>query len=41
MRQEEACRVLCATLTDAEYAYAVGRAGEDVFERVYGIRYTR
>lgn len=32
---------LLNTLTDAEYAYAVGKVGEDVWERVYGIRYSR
>lgn len=32
---------LLHTLSDAEYAYAVGKAGEDVWERVYGIRYSR
>lgn len=28
-------------LTDAEYAYAVQRGGEDYFERAYGLRYQR
>jgi len=37
----EPCRALCSSLTDAEYAYAVERAGEGVFERVYGIEYGR
>ena len=32
---------LCASLTDEEYAYAIERGGEDVFERVYGIEYQR
>lgn len=40
-RYPEACRTLCASLTDAEYAYAVEKAGEDVFSRVYGITYGR
>jgi 5-methylcytosine-specific restriction endonuclease McrA len=35
------CRALCASLTDAEYAYAVEKVGEDVFERIYGIEYER
>ncbi len=33
--------LLCEQLTDAEYGYAVGKLGEDVWERCYGIRYTR
>jgi 5-methylcytosine-specific restriction endonuclease McrA len=41
MREPEACRTLCASLTDAEYAYAVEKVGEGVFERVYGIKYGR
>lgn len=32
---------LCETLTDAEYAYAVGKAGEGFAERIYGIEYER
>lgn len=28
-------------LTDAEYTYAVGKLGEDVWTRAYGIEYTR
>jgi hypothetical protein len=40
-RDPEACRVFVASLTDAEYAYAVEKAGEAVFERVYGIEYGR
>ncbi len=35
------CRLFVANLTDAEYAYAVEKGGEQVFERVYGITYTR
>jgi HNH endonuclease len=34
-------RILCENLTDAEYAYAVEKAGEQVWERVYGITYER
>ena len=34
-------RALCATLADAEYAYAIGKLGESVFERTYGIEYRR
>ena len=33
-------RVL-ASLSDAEYAYAVERGGEGYFERAYGVRYER
>lgn len=40
-REPEACRALCASLTDAEYAYAVTKLGEAVFERVYGVAYAR
>ncbi len=35
------CRVFCSNLTDAEYAYAVTKLGEQVWERVYGIEYQR
>ncbi len=41
LRMSEPCRVLASSLTDAEYAYAVEKGGEQVFERVYGITYTR
>lgn len=40
LNQRHVKRVI-ASLSDAEYAYAVGKAGEDVWERVYGIRYSR
>jgi len=33
--------ILCESLTDAEYAYAVGKLGEDVWTRCYGIEYGR
>lgn len=36
-----ATRRMVESLTDAEYAYAVERGGEQVFERVYGIEYRR
>lgn len=36
-----ACFALLVSLSDAEYAYAVTKAGEDYFERAYGVRYTR
>ncbi len=36
-----ACETLCASFTDAEYAFLVETAGEDVFERRYGVRYVR
>jgi hypothetical protein len=29
------------SLSDAEYSYAVTKAGEDYFERAYGVRYER
>lgn len=32
---------LLASLSDAEYAYAVDRAGEDFAERIYRMEYTR
>ena len=32
---------LLSGLTDAEYAYAIDKGGEGVFERVYGIEYQR
>jgi 5-methylcytosine-specific restriction endonuclease McrA len=41
VRDPEASRALCASLTDAEYAYAVTKFGENIFERVYGIEYER
>ena len=34
-------RALCAALTDAEYAYAVAKAGEGFAERIYGVEYER
>ena len=40
-RMDESCRLMLASLTDAEYAYAVQRGGEDYFERAYGIDYAR
>ena len=40
-REPEACRALVESLTDAEYAYAVTKGGEDFFERYYGIVYAR
>jgi 5-methylcytosine-specific restriction endonuclease McrA len=33
----DACLALCASLTDAEYAYAIGKLGEGAFERVYRV----
>jgi hypothetical protein len=41
LREPEACRSLCASLTDSEYAYAIGKVGEGVFERCYGVTYGR
>jgi 5-methylcytosine-specific restriction endonuclease McrA len=41
LREPAHCRLMLTRLTDAEYAYAVGKGGEGVFERVYGIEYGR
>lgn len=41
MRNRETSATLLASLTDAEYAYVIGKGGEDYFERAYGLRYTR
>ncbi len=40
-REPQACLRLVMMLSDAEYAYAVEKAGEPVWESVYGITYTR
>ncbi len=40
-RDHHAAARFVARLSDAEYAYAVEKAGEQVFERVYGIEYQR
>lgn len=40
-REPFACRALVESLTDAEYAYCIGKSGESFFERAYGIRYQR
>ena len=40
-RDPVAARNLLASLDDAEYSYAVTKAGEDYFERAYGLRYAR
>jgi len=40
-RDQVSGMLLVSRLTDAEYAYAIDKAGEQVFERVYGIEYTR
>lgn len=34
-------RLFLASLSDAEYAYAIRRGGEDYFERAYGLEYER
>jgi hypothetical protein len=36
-RAQPECLLLFLALSDAEYAYAVEKAGEDVWERVYGL----
>lgn len=38
-RDTLACHTLVLSLSDSEYAYAVTKAGEDYFERQYGISY--
>ena len=40
-RVEAIGRLLLTRLSDAEYAYMVGRGGEDYPERAYGVRYER
>ncbi|HEX4672035.1 MAG TPA: HNH endonuclease signature motif containing protein [Solirubrobacteraceae bacterium] len=40
-RELLACAILCASLTDAEYSYAIEQGGEGYLERRYGIRYVR
>lgn len=40
-RDAGAADLMLRSLTDAEYAYAIQRGGEDYFERAYGLRYTR
>ena len=40
-RDQDVIRNLLGSLSDAEYAYAVGKAGEDWAERIYGLRYSR
>lgn len=41
LREPAHCRLLLTRLSDAEYSYAVQRAGEGVFERVYGVEFER
>jgi HNH endonuclease len=41
LREPAHCRLMLTSLSDAEYAYAVEKAGEQVWERVYGITYER
>jgi hypothetical protein len=36
-REPEALRLLAASLTDAEYAYLIGKLGEGALERLYGV----
>jgi 5-methylcytosine-specific restriction endonuclease McrA len=40
-RDPDACRAFAASLTDAEYAYLIDKAGEGAAERIYGIEYER
>ena len=40
-RQAACVRRLLGNLRDAEYAYAVGKAGEGFAERIYGVEFTR
>lgn len=41
LREPAHCRLMLTRLSDAEYTYAISRAGEDFAERVYGIEYDR
>lgn len=41
LRQPDAVRKFLAALDDDTYAYVVTNGGEDVWERVYGLRYSR
>ena len=41
LRSPRSVRWMLGNLSDAEYAYAVGKAGEDWAERIYGLRYSR
>lgn len=40
-RRPDVVRALLSNLTDSEYAYAVETGGEQVWERVYQVRYLR
>lgn len=40
-RVETISRLLLSRLSDAEYAYMIGKGGEDYPERAYGIDYSR
>lgn len=40
-REPKVCRAVCETLNDREYAGLIAFAGENVFERRFGIRYER
>lgn len=41
MLRADTVHTMLRSLSDAEYAYAVGKAGEDWAERIYGLRYSR
>lgn len=41
LRQPHHCRLMLTRLSDAEYAYAVGKLGEGGLERLYGVEYDR
>ena len=41
LREPAHCRLMLTRLSDAEYAYAVGKAGEGFAERIYGVEYGR
>ena len=41
LREPAHCRLMLTRLSDAEYAYAVGKVGEAWAERIYGIEYER
>jgi 5-methylcytosine-specific restriction endonuclease McrA len=41
LREPAHCRLMLTRLSDAEYAYAVGKLGEGGLERLYGVEYER
>lgn len=41
LMHEQTCRAMLGNLTDAEYAFVTTEAGEQIWERAYGLVYTR